>query len=164
MAIKPQQWILSWIGKYKYVILVGLIGVALLLLPERGSVVTQKEETMPQIQQDITLQAQLEQLLGQLHGAGKVKLLLTTAQGERYIFQTDSDTGQNGELRLETVIVSGSDRQENPVLQQTICPVYQGAVVLCQGAADASVRLAIVEAVSKATGLGSDKICVLKMK
>jgi hypothetical protein len=42
--------------------------------------------------------------------------------------------------------------------------VYQGAVVLCQGAADAAVRLAVVEAVSKATGLGADKICVLKMK
>ena len=93
-----------------------------------------------------------------------MKLLLTTAQGERYIYQTDSNAGQNGELRLETVIVSGADRQENPVLQQTVGPVYQGAVVLCQGAADAAVRLAVVEAVSKATGLGADKICVLKMK
>jgi len=164
MGLKPKQWILSWIGKYKYVIMVGIIGVILLLMPEKGNVVTKAEETKPQMQQEVTLQAQLEQLLGQLHGAGKVKLLLTTAQGERYIFQTDSDTGQNGELRLETVIVSGSDRQENPVIQQTIGPVYQGAVVLCQGAADTSVRLAIVEAVSKATGLGSDKICVLKMK
>lgn len=164
MAIKPKELVLSWINRYKYVLLVGLVGVALLLLPEKGTVTAQNEETQPQTRREITLQAQLEQLLGQLQGAGKVKVLLTTAQGERYIFQTDSNAGQNGELRLETVIVSGPDRQENPVLQQTLGPVYQGAVVLCQGAADASVRLAIVEAVSKATGLGSDKICVLKMK
>ena len=141
MAIKPKQWLADWFSRYKYVLLVGLIGVGLLLLPSG------KENQVQQLQ-----------------GAGQVKLLLTTAQGERYIYQTDSNAGQNGELRLETVIVSGADRQENPVLQQTVGPVYQGAVVLCQGAADAAVRLAVVEAVSKATGLGADKICVLKMK
>lgn len=163
MAIKPKEWILSWINRNKYVLIVGIIGVGLLLLPTSDKTEA-NDIPVQQTQPQITLQAQLEQLLGQLQGAGQVKLLLTTAQGERYIYQTDSDAGQNGELRLETVIVSGSDRQENPVLQQTIGPVYQGAVVLCQGASDASVRLAIVEAVSKATGLGADKISVLKMK
>ena len=163
MAIKPKEWILSWINRNKYVLIVGIIGVGLLLLPTSDKTEA-SDIPVQQTQPQITLQAQLEQLLGQLQGAGQVKLLLTTAQGERYIYQTDSDAGQNGELRLETVIVSGSDRQENPVLQQTIGPVYQGAVVLCQGASDASVRLAIVEAVSKATGLGADKISVLKMK
>jgi len=39
-----------------------------------------------------------------------------------------------------------------------------GAVIVCQGADDPQVRLSIVDAVSKVTGLGSDKISVLKMK
>ena len=163
MAMKPRQRLLELWNRYKYVLLVGLIGVGLLLLPTSEK---KKANDAPiqQTQPQETLQQQLEQLLGQLQGAGKVRLLLTTAQGERYIYQTDSNAGQNGELRLETVIISGADREETPVLLQTVGPVYQGAVILCQGAADASVRLAIVEAVSKATGLGTDKICVLKMK
>lgn len=163
MAIKPKQWLADWLSRYKYVLLVGLIGVGLLLLPSGTKDKTQAPVTQP-VAVKPALEDQLELLLRQLQGAGDVKLLLTTAQGERYIYQTDSNAGQNGEVRLETVIVSGADRQENPVLQQTVGPVYQGAVVLCQGAADAAVRLAVVEAVSKATGLGADKICVLKMK
>ena len=163
MAIKPKQWLADWFSRYKYVLLVGILGVGLLLLPSGKENQVQPPAAQP-VSTKPALEDQLEHLLGQLQGAGDVKLLLTTAQGERYIYQTDSNAGQNGELRLETVIVSGADRQENPVLQQTVGPVYQGAVVLCQGAADAAVRLAVVEAVSKATGLGADKICVLKMK
>ena len=163
MAVKPRQIILELFNRYKFVVLVGLIGVGLLLLPADGQAKAD-DDPIRQTQPETTLQSQLEQLLGQLQGAGQVKLLLTTARGEQYIYQTDSNAGQNGELRLETVIISGENRQENPIVQQTIGPVYQGAVVLCQGASDAAVRLAIVEAVSKATGLGADKICVLKMK
>ena len=163
MAVKPRQIILELFNRYKFVVLVGLIGVGLLLIPAGGQTKAD-DDPIRQTQPETTLQSQLEQLLGQLQGAGQVKLLLTTARGEQYIYQTDSNAGQNGELRLETVIISGENRQENPILQQTVGPVYQGAVVLCQGASDAAVRLAIVEAVSKATGLGADKICVLKMK
>jgi len=39
-----------------------------------------------------------------------------------------------------------------------------GAVVVCQGADLAQVRLAVTNAVSSYTGLGCDKITVLKMK
>lgn len=35
--------------------------------------------------------------------------------------------------------------------------------MVCQGADNAAVRLAIVEAVSKVTGLGANRISVLKM-
>jgi hypothetical protein len=39
-----------------------------------------------------------------------------------------------------------------------------GAIVVCQGADSPSVKLAITQAVAKITGLGTDEICVLKMK
>ena len=40
----------------------------------------------------------------------------------------------------------------------------QGAVVVCAGADSAQARLEVTEAVSAYTGLGSDKILVMKMK
>ena len=39
-----------------------------------------------------------------------------------------------------------------------------GAVVVCSGADDARVRLTVTNAVAGYTGLGSDKITVMKMK
>ena len=41
---------------------------------------------------------------------------------------------------------------------------FLGAVVVCQGADDPQVRLQVIDAVSKATGLRSNCIAVLKMK
>jgi len=40
----------------------------------------------------------------------------------------------------------------------------EGAVVVCQGADEAGVRYCVTNAVSAYTGLGSDKIQVIKMK
>ena len=55
-------------------------------------------------------------------------------------------------------------RTETGLVRQTLEPIYRGAVVLCDGADQSGVRLAIVNAVSSVTGLGADRICVLKRK
>ena len=55
-------------------------------------------------------------------------------------------------------------RKQTGLVQQVNPPTYLGAVIVCQGADSASVRLAIVEAVGSVTGLSTDKITVLKMK
>jgi stage III sporulation protein AG len=49
-------------------------------------------------------------------------------------------------------------------VRQVIPPKYQGAIIVCQGAEKATVRLQVVEAVVNVTGLTADKITVLKMK
>ena len=92
--------------------------------------------------------------------------MLTVAAGEKIVYQTDEDIsgGENVTTRIETVIVTGTDRAQTGLIQQVNPPTYLGAIVVCQGADRPAIRLAIVEAVSKVTGLGSDKISVLKMK
>ena len=57
----------------------------------------------------------------------------------------------------------GSGYQEVVVTNQ-VYPVYQGAVVVCQGAENSAVRLAVTEAVSALTGLSSDRISIVKWK
>ncbi len=154
--------------KYRYVLIVLLAGIILLLLPERD----QKQEYTATVretisQESMSLQESLSNILSKIQGAGKVEVLLSQAAGERIVYQTDEDsvTGDSGQdIRLETVIISGANREESGLIQQTYSPVYQGAIVLCQGADSASVRLSIVEAVANATGLSTDKITVLKMK
>ena len=93
----------------------------------------------------------------------RVRVLLTQREGERTVYQTDEDSTSSG-IRSDTVLLNGSDRSQTGLVQQVNPPTYLGAVIVCQGADSASVRLAIVSAVGSVTGLSTDKITVLKMK
>ena len=93
--------------------------------------------------------------------------MLTVSAGETTLYQNDQDTNTGdttSSVRQETVIITDSDRNQHALISQVLPPKYQGAVIVCQGADLPTVKLAIVEAVSKATGLGADQISVLKMK
>lgn len=154
------------IKKYRYVILVVLIGVGLMLLPDSGKKKEQIKETDVVSEKSDTAQ-ELAAILAQIKGAGKVQVYLSCAAGEKTLYQTDTDTttsADNSTVRSETVIISDADRAQQGLVQQVLPPEYQGAIVVCQGADEPVVRLAIVEAVSNATGLGTDRISVLKMK
>lgn len=148
--------------KYRYVLLVLLAGFFLMAFPESSEPDTVREETNPPSEQNMDLQDALEDILSQIDGAGKVRVLLTQSAGEMTLYQMDEDisTAQDSsDIRRETVIVS-----ESGLVKQVNPPVYQGAVVICQGGNNAAVRLAVVEAVANATGLTTDHITVLKMK
>ena len=143
------------------VFLVVLIGVFLMLLPKREAA------SKPHVQEIHTLsfQQELEQVLSCIQGAGNVKLLLSRESGELTLYQSDEDLdGDGGGRRKNTVIVSGENRQEQGLIRQVTAPKYRGAVVIAEGADSSPVKLALINAVSKATGLRSDKITVLKMK
>ena len=157
-AVKEKA--VDFIKKYRYVILVLLVGIALMLIPEKEEqeITTVQTETVNDSQ---ALETRLEDVLSQINGAGQVRVVLTTISLEEMIYQTDQD-GEG--KRVTTVTVSDGQRNETGLVRQVISPKYRGAVVVCHGADDPVVRLAIVEAVSNATGLGSDRISVLKMK
>ena len=149
------------------IIMVGVIvvalGVVLMLIPwgseKTEPVVQECGETA--VQED--LEQKLESLLSTVKGAGRVEVMLTQAAGAKKIYQTDREINED-QVRTNTVILVDAERAENALVAQTIPPEYLGAVVVCEGASDPNVKLAIVEAVSKATGLGADRITVLKMK
>lgn len=153
--------LLALIEKYKYAILVLLIGLALLLIPGKRTDPQNINSASPTVaKQEMLTQESLAQILQSVEGAGKVKVLLSTGAGEQTIYQTDTDNDR----KSNTVIVADSERNENGLIQQINPAVYKGAVVVCQGADSPTVRLAITQAVSKITGLGTDAICVLKMQ
>ena len=153
--------------KYKYALIILLVGLVLLWLPGKNTDTAQTQPITPQPTQMASKQDALAEILQSIQGAGRVKVLLSTASGEETIYQTDSDittATDNQTTRIDTVIVTDSQRNENGLIRQINPPVYLGAVVVCDGADNATVRLAITQAVAKITGLGADAICVLKMK
>lgn len=156
---------IAYIKKYRYVLLVVLAGIFLMALPEGKK----EEASLPKTEAEIQpgLQESLAEILSQIAGAGKVEVLLTQSAGEQTLYQTDEDiaAGENtSDIRRQTVLVANASREEAGLIKQVNPPVYRGAVVLCQGADSAAIRLSIVEAVANATGLTTDKITVLKMK
>jgi len=154
--------------KYKYAILVIAIGIALMVFPkiDYGVEKTNADE-ITNHSVELSDEERLKLILEQIRGAGKVSVLLTYANGEETIYQTngDSSNSENGSTnRMDTVTVTDSQRNQTGLVRQIIPPKYLGAIVVCSGADDHSVKLSVVEAVSKATGLGANQITVLKMK
>ena len=161
----PKQRINALFGKYKYPILVVLVGLGLMLLPGKGEPVP--AEVPVQTAPERSLEERLEQLLSQIEGAGQVRVLLTEESGKQTLYQTNtqSDSGESGTRRSDdTVLVEDASRNETGLIRQTLEPEYRGAVIVCQGASLPGVRLAIVEAVRCVTGLGADRISVQSMK
>jgi len=166
--MKLKARIQMYIGKYKYVLIVLLAGVVLMMLPEKNTNQTQNTpKQTPDTQMQMDMENRLEKILSCLNGAGKVRVMLAVSQGERIIYQTDSNYSQsenNTDTRTQTILITDSQRNETGLVHQKNPPTYQGAIILAQGADDPSVRLAIVEAVSDVTDLGADRISVFKMQ
>ena len=154
-----------WLKEYRYVLLVLALGIVFMLLPQGGS--KKMEEAVPQEQEvisEVTLQEKLEEILSQVQGAGKVRVLLSEAEGKEIQYQTDEEERSQDSYQRDTVILSDSGRNQSGLIKQINPPKYLGAIILCQGADSASVKLALMEAVSNATGLTTDRISVMKMK
>ena len=114
-------------------------------------------------QEEQTASITPEQLLSSMDGVGRVELMLTTSGSEEIFYQTD--TRVSGDTREETTVFSSTQStQKMPVVTKTKSAPYLGAVVVCDGADSAAVQLRVMQAVSALTGLGSDKISVIKMK
>ena len=82
--------------KYKYVLLIGLIGIGLLLIPGEKETKTNmvKGSESQASQQDIT--EQLAEILSHIKGAGRVEVMLTVAKGQQILYQED-ETNSSGE-------------------------------------------------------------------
>ncbi len=160
--------ILAWGKKYKYVVLVLLIGIALLLYPsdegEEQPRQTVEESSDEEYKQ--SLQTQLAAMLSRIDGAGAVEVMLTLEYGSRTEYQTDTQTettDDRSSQEQKTVILSEGSAYDKAAVSAVRYPRFQGALVICQGADQPSVRLNIMNAVSALTGLGSDRITVVKM-
>lgn len=163
-TVKFMQKGAALLRKYRFAILILAIGAVLMLWPSASKESTaQTQEPMAQQQ---SVAEELTQILSQIKGVGKVRVMLSIATGQETIYQYDEEihNGDNGSNRKQTVTVTDKDRNEQGLVKQVIPAQYLGAVIVCEGAGQASVRLAVVEAVSRVTGLGADRICVQEMK
>lgn len=161
--MRGKEWAkgaLGKLGQYKYVLLVALVGAALLLWPSAGEEITPQPQTgESDLFESSTMEAKLERALGEIQGAGEVRVVLTLDAGPRRVLARNGSAQES-----ETVTLSKGGGTEEPVELQREGPTYRGALVVAQGGDDPQVRLALTEAISALTGLGTDRITICKGK
>lgn len=162
--------------KYRFFLIIVLVGFVLVLIPTSCE---QKEEvshnhTLQGFSVE-TLQKEIEDILKQTDGVGRVKLMLTLKSGIEQIYAEDARVTQdtqesesNSEYRADSdkrpSVISDSTGAETPVLIKQIYPEFLGATVVCDGAENARVRSVISDTIGALTGITADRIAIIKMK
>lgn len=156
------------LGRYKYALGVLLLGVLLMLSGHRSGSESAPAEQPPAYDR-AAVQREMEAALAAIDGVGRLRLVLSTDGSEERELARDASLSYEGssaaptdyEKRSETVVL-GSGSGASVVVTREVYPRVTGALVVCEGAGSAEVRLAVTQAVSALTGLTSDKIAVVR--
>ena len=164
---------------YKIFLFIGVLGVVIISLSEYGYNTGElPEENYSAEDYRVTLENSLTELISQIEGAGKVKLMITLESGEENIYaiqeKTDNDSqyvsANNSEQTQHRnsceneIVMTEETGAKYPVVEKTLRPVVQGVVVVCQGAGDITVVSNITNAVSVVLNIPSNRVCVIKMQ
>ena len=122
-----------------------------------------------------SLEEKLEYILSNISGVGNVDVLITYNETEEIIpvynksdkKSVTSETDSKGGLR--TIEQSDSSEEviyqnDEIIVQKTISPKVEGAIITATGANNLSVKANIIQAVEAATGLATYKIQVFEKK
>lgn len=150
---------------------------------EEGKRLATVENIVDASNQDISstenIEARLENILSNIKGVGKAKVLITYSQtsqvmpmyDEESSISTTEETDSGGGTRTvnetstkKDIIYEENNGLKTPITQSIINPKIEGAIITAQGANDANVKTNIIQAVEAVTGLATYKIQVFEMK
>ena len=159
------------LGRYKFVLLIAAMGVVLLAWPgsKEGTETVAAPQNLNEENSCRVLEDEMEKILAKINGVGRVDVMLTLQSGAELVLATNTTLRYSGsphnpddyDRSSETVTVSGGNGSDVIVTQER-SPQYRGALIVCDGGDNDAVRLRIVEAVAALTGLGSDRIAVVR--
>ena len=124
------------------------------------------------------LESNLETILGNIEGVGKVKVLITYSESSQTVPMFNEDTSISATEETDTnggsrkisqentkkeVIYQEVDGEKIPITQSVIMPTIEGAIITAVGAGNATVKSNIIQAVEAVTGLATHKIQVFPM-
>jgi len=152
------------LAKYKYALGVLALGVVLMLLPSPRE--AESAEVGGESFDRLAVQREMEQILSKIDGAGALRLMLSVGSGTELELACDvsAQSGDGRETREKKPLVLDAGSAESVVVTKSRYPGYTGALIVCEGAGSAAVRLSITQAVASLTGLSADRITVVKGK
>ncbi len=100
-------------------------------------------------------ESRLSDVLQTIDGVGTVRVLLSWQISAQTEYVTDGE---------KIVLLSAGSGRQEALPSRTRGPDYLGAVIVCEGGDDPKIKWSVLEAVSKYTGLRSNRITVLKLQ
>lgn len=157
------------------ILLLGAVGVVLLaaptLLPDSQS--EELTEVAPQAAatEDYaqTLAQQLEDTLGRIRGVGEIRVMVTLARQEEYLYatnqtaesRTEADSAQS--QSQQTHVILEQDGDDRPLVTTTVVPQIQGVLVVCAGGGDPLVQSALTQSITALLNIGASRVAVVEM-
>ena len=167
----------------KLVIIVGLLGIFLIFISNifkhGGSIATKSENNKINSEQYINrLEQNLENIVSSIKGAGSAKVLVTLESSTETVYATEekknkeaSEDKANGETTRKKesddcekkyITIKDSEGTEHALAVTEIQPKVKGVIIVCPGGDEAIVQQRIINAVTTALSIPSNKVCVTK--
>ena len=125
--------------------------------------------------QSNSLEEKLEYILSNISGVGNVDVLITYNETEEIIpvynknnkKSVTNETDSTGGIRTIEETDNSEEviyQNDEIIVQKTISPKIEGAIITATGANNANIKANIIQAVEAATGLATHKIQVFEKK
>ena len=126
---------------------------------------------------DSGLEKRLENILSNINGVGDVKVFINYAESSQTVAMynensktsvTEEKDTSGGVRKVEEtdaqkeVVYQDDNGSKTPIVQKTIEPKIEGAIITAKGASDINIKTSIIQAVEAATGLATHKIQVFE--
>lgn len=125
------------------------------------------------------MEQSLESILSKIHGVGDVKVFIHYSQSSEVVpmynenskVSTTEETDTSGGIRKvqetdsqKDIVYQENNGEKVAITQKVIEPKIEGAIITAKGAANASIKTSIIQAVEAVTGLATHKIQVFEMQ
>lgn len=125
------------------------------------------------------LEKRLTEVLSQMEGVGKVKVMITLKTSRELVVEKDqsaarsatNESDSQGGVRVitdtdssESTVYSTDGSVSRPYVAKTFAPEIEGVLVVAQGAGKGTVNRTIVEIVGALFGVEAHKVAVVKME
>lgn len=168
--------------KVKVIVLIGIIGILLILLSECVPKAAQKKSPAGENTAEVSiadyekaLEEKVGTLVSSIAGVGDARVMVTLESGAQNVYateekkNTDTTKDYNGndpkrvqqkENSEEKYIIVDTVDGKQALLKTQIQPQVKGVVVVCEGGQDVQVQQRIIEAVTTALDVMSNRVCV----
>ena len=124
------------------------------------------------------LEQRLESILSKIQGVGSVQVFINYSESSETVAMynensktsTTEETDTSGGVRKveetdtqKEIVYQEDNGNKTPIVQKTIQPKIEGAIIAAKGASNASIKGNIIQAVEAVTGLATHKIQVFEM-
>lgn len=169
--------------KIRIIVIIGILGIAFIFLSGlfdsgKGTADAGAVKEIPTEEYVEKLEKRIHSIVTNIDGVGTAKVMITLENTVEYVYESEkkettdlSKDYQDGETEKEqarndyersVILVDGKNGRE-ALLKTTVEPKVKGVVVVCRGGENVAVEKRVVDAVTTALAISSNRVCVAKL-